>query len=233
MRRELFLRIKNEVEAHDDYFEQKRNAVGRLGLSSIQKNIYCIENSCIWNHKGLNRRVFKNWRKLLVKAEQRGAPVFDEIAKGDAPKVHYSINGHEYNMGYYLVDGIYPNWTTFVKSIPAPIENKKKYFAKVHESLRKDIERAFGILQSRFAIVRDPAHYFDTDDLKEIMMACIIMHNMIIENEQDMDQEATKFYEYEQDHNSAPQSTISTSRTDEVQNFIMQHEKIRDSSVNK
>ncbi|GAA0151023.1 hypothetical protein LIER_43125 [Lithospermum erythrorhizon] len=66
--------------------------------------------------------------------------VFDDIAKGDAPNVQYSINGHDYNMRYYLVDGLYINWATFEKLIPAPIGNKKKYFARVHESLRKDVE---------------------------------------------------------------------------------------------
>ncbi|XP_059635757.1 uncharacterized protein LOC132277934 [Cornus florida] len=37
IRRELFLRILNDVKAHNDYFIQKRDATGRLGLSSMQK----------------------------------------------------------------------------------------------------------------------------------------------------------------------------------------------------
>jgi len=37
MSRELFLRIMNVVEAHDDYFVQKRNAANVLGLSCFQK----------------------------------------------------------------------------------------------------------------------------------------------------------------------------------------------------
>lgn len=31
--------------------------------------------------------------------------VFNEFAKGRTPAVHYSINGHDYTMGYYLADG--------------------------------------------------------------------------------------------------------------------------------
>ena len=37
MSRELFLRIMNAVEAHDEYFVQKRNAANVLGLSCFQK----------------------------------------------------------------------------------------------------------------------------------------------------------------------------------------------------
>ena len=37
MSRDLFLRIMHAVEAHDDYFVQKRNAAGKLGLSCLQK----------------------------------------------------------------------------------------------------------------------------------------------------------------------------------------------------
>jgi hypothetical protein len=37
MSKPLFIRIMNAVEAHDDYFVQKRNCAGVLGLSCFQK----------------------------------------------------------------------------------------------------------------------------------------------------------------------------------------------------
>ena len=46
--------------------------------------------------------------------------VFNELAEGRAPAVHYSINGHDYTMKYYLANGKYPKWATFVKTILAP-----------------------------------------------------------------------------------------------------------------
>ena len=53
----------------------------------------------------------------------------------------------------------------------------------------KDIERSFGVLQSRFAIVRGPARFWDKKTLKNIMTCCVILHNMILEDERGMDLE--------------------------------------------
>lgn len=43
--------------------------------------------------------------------------VFIEILEGQAPKVQYTINRTLYKMGHYVVDNIYLEWTTFVKTI--------------------------------------------------------------------------------------------------------------------
>jgi hypothetical protein len=36
------------------------------------------------------------------------SPLFIEQLQGKAPEVQYIVNGSQYNMGYYLADGIYP-----------------------------------------------------------------------------------------------------------------------------
>ncbi|XP_062195309.1 uncharacterized protein LOC133898645 [Phragmites australis] len=68
--------------------------------------------------------------------------LFANLAEGHAPEVNYTINGHNYTMGYYLADGIYPQWATFVKLIPSPQGNKRKYFTKVQAAVRKEVESA-------------------------------------------------------------------------------------------
>jgi len=150
------------------------------------------------------------------------SPLFANLAEGRAPDVNYTINGHDYTMGYYLADGIYPSWATLVKSISLPMGNKNKYFAKAQEAARKDVERAFGVLQSRFAIVRGPARLWDTETLALIMRACVIMHNMIVEYEGFVDPDERFDYGGQNVQPNRGQATRPLAE------FIDAHKRIRD-----
>jgi hypothetical protein len=66
--------------------------------------------------------------------------LFDRLMQGETPIVKYALNRHNYNMGYYLVDEIYPNWSTFMKIIKVSTGLKAKYFATTQEAQRKDAE---------------------------------------------------------------------------------------------
>nr|XP_020152668.1 uncharacterized protein LOC109737967 [Aegilops tauschii subsp. strangulata] len=57
------------------------------------------------------------------------SPVFRRLCNGKSPPCNYTVNGRDYNMGYYLVDDIYPRWTAFVKTISKPRGNKQNHFA--------------------------------------------------------------------------------------------------------
>ncbi|XP_071680443.1 uncharacterized protein [Lolium perenne] len=78
-------------------------------------------------------------------------------------------------MGYYLADGIYLDWATFAKIMREPGNRAEAEFAKAQEAARKDIERAFGVLQTGFAIVRGPAQFWDMDTLSDIMTTCMLL----------------------------------------------------------
>ncbi|WVZ63947.1 hypothetical protein U9M48_013537 [Paspalum notatum var. saurae] len=113
------------------------------------------------------------------------SPVFDDIAAGTAPSVSYVVNGNQYDMGYYLADGIYPDWATLVKGVPAPMSDKEKLFIDMQSAYRKDVERAFGVLQAKFKIVKGPAQMMKTRDLEYAMSCCVILQNMAAEDEKD------------------------------------------------
>ena len=100
---------------------------------------------------------------------------------------------------------------------------KKKHFAKAQELARKDVERAFGVLQARFAIVRGPTRFWDEETLADIMKACIIMHNMVIEDEGDIGNN-----DFDGSDANTPLE-VSHVYTQELEDFMQIHYQIRDS----
>ncbi|XP_047942925.1 protein ALP1-like [Salvia hispanica] len=113
----------------------------------------------------------------------QSSPIFNDECRGEGPEISFVANGTQYRRGYYLADGIYPRWPVFVKTLRQPAGARRQYFARKQEAARKDVERAFGVLQARWAIIRCPARVWHEDDVANIMLACIILHNMIIEDE--------------------------------------------------
>jgi Plant transposon protein len=83
-----------------------------------------------------------------------------------------------------LVDGIYPNWAIFVKTIPhaARVTKQEEIYSAKQEKARKDIERAFGILVVKeIHILARPVRFWEEDTLRDIVYACVILHNMCCE----------------------------------------------------
>ncbi|KAK6120693.1 hypothetical protein DH2020_045567 [Rehmannia glutinosa] len=321
MSRSLFLRIAGAVRNHDNYFLQRRDATGRLGLSLFQKvtaalrmlayalpadatdeyikigestAIECVKRFCrdvieVFGEQYLRYPTPNDIARLLHVGKERGFPgmlgsldcmhwrwkncptawagqyagrsgsptiilevvadydlwiwhahfgmpgsnndinvleashLFSNLTKGIAPPANFVIQGKEYNMGYYLADSIYPKWSTIVQTIHDPRGPKKKYFAMKQESCRNDVERAFGVLQSRFAIVAAPTRFWRKKDLPNIMTACIIMHNMIIEDERNIDAPI-------QDAMEAPTPDVEMVVDDNIrfEEFLARHKRIKD-----
>ncbi|GJY60352.1 RNA-directed DNA polymerase, eukaryota [Tanacetum coccineum] len=69
-----------------------------------------------------------------------GSLLFDDELADKAPKCPFVVNGHTYKKCYYLADGIYPAWATFVKTFSIARDEKTLKFKRIQESSRKDIE---------------------------------------------------------------------------------------------
>jgi hypothetical protein len=113
------------------------------------------------------------------------SPLFKNLMKGESPTANFMVNNNHYSMCYFLVDGIYPPWAPFVGTISHPQGKKRKHFSKMQESVRKDVERAFGVLQARFQILDRPCKLWSADAMEDVITACVILHNMIVEDERD------------------------------------------------
>jgi hypothetical protein len=108
----------------------------------------------------------------------------------------FLLNDEERTFLYYLVDGIYPELARFVKTIATPLTKKESKFASWQEAKRKDIERAFGVLQKKFNFLNRPVRMFAVDDIFYVVKACIALHNMMVEVRMDNDEEEhVDFYE--------------------------------------
>jgi hypothetical protein len=154
------------------------------------------------------------------------SPLFKNLQNGIGPKCKYTINNHEYEMGYYLADLIYPDWATMVKTLTQPQELDQK-----QEAYRKDVERTFGVLQARFAIVARPARGWKHHNLVNIMKSCVILHNMIVKDERE-----GKFnFEYDTNENGV-MTTVKVIRPVDMaspsnlafEEFLSNYQAIRD-----
>ncbi|XP_076941824.1 uncharacterized protein LOC143611503 [Bidens hawaiensis] len=67
------------------------------------------------------------------------SPIFDRLIDGVSPDTLFSMNDVNYEYGYYLVDGIYPEWATLVLSFKCPTDEKRQH-KKKHESAKKTSE---------------------------------------------------------------------------------------------
>ncbi|KAL7583944.1 hypothetical protein Lser_V15G42967 [Lactuca serriola] len=109
--------------------------------------------------------------------------VFNDIYLEKSHDVPFQANGVAYKRGYYLTDDIYPPLSVFVKSFTCPNDPKRKKFKEAQESARKDVERAFGVLKRRWQVLTVGARSYEVKRLQHVMYACIILHNMILEDE--------------------------------------------------
>jgi hypothetical protein len=153
------------------------------------------------------------------------SPLFKILCDGEAPPCNCTINGHKYTLGYYLADGIYPKWAVFVKTISNPQGNKQIQFATMQEAPRKDVGRAFGVLQACWGIVRGAAMTWEAETLWQLVTCCVILHNMIIEDE---GEGAARTHDFKK---LGVQVRLSEQEAENIANFLEMHRQLRDQQV--
>ncbi|GJU15175.1 ALP1-like protein [Tanacetum coccineum] len=136
----------------------------------------------------------------------RQSPLFNDLKSGKAQDVSFVANNVPYKRGYYLTDGIYPQWSVLIKSIKNPGTNNQRILYKTkHEAARKDVERAFGVLKKKWKLIKHPARGMSRRRLSDVMYTCIILHNMIIhDNEIAI---CSEFFQEEQHRDDDPVRT--------------------------
>ncbi|XP_021995419.1 uncharacterized protein LOC110892570 [Helianthus annuus] len=61
--------------------------------------------------------------------------LFDDVIDGVVPDTSFYANDVEYKYGYYLTDGIYPEWASLVKTLSCPDDKKELLRLNIEEPL--------------------------------------------------------------------------------------------------
>ncbi|KAL8156139.1 hypothetical protein AgCh_001295 [Apium graveolens] len=178
MGRHVFLRIVDAVSNYDPYFKQKIDAVGRKGLSHLQictaamrMLAYGVSVDTMGEARSFPgmmgsidcmhwqwKNCPKAWKGMFMGGHKGVLTIILEaVASSDLWICHAFFGVAGSNNDINVLDR-----------------------SPVFDDLLQD--RA---LESRFAIVRGSARFWDRADLGSIMRACIIIHNMIVEDERD------------------------------------------------
>ncbi|XP_076902323.1 uncharacterized protein LOC143557038 [Bidens hawaiensis] len=240
MSRQLFLRILGDLESVYAFFQQRADARGKPGYSTMQKCTAAIRqlayrtaSDAMEEYLQMSATVAREalhtfcecilqlYHKIFEEADSKrhqyhqgdhdgptvilevaasfdlwiwhaffgtpgakndiavinASPIFDRLTDGVSPDISFSMNDVNYEYEYYLVDGIYTEWATLVHSFTCPVFQEKTRVGKQRH--RKGIRC---LLKKRWSIIRQPARFLQMDKLRNIMYACIILHNMILED---------------------------------------------------
>ncbi|XP_021764601.1 uncharacterized protein LOC110729190 [Chenopodium quinoa] len=167
----------------------------RRGFPGMLGSIDCMHWQ--WKNFPLRLKGSRNDINVLDRS-----PLFNDVFEGCAPSINYVVNEHQYNMGYYLSDGIYPKWAAFIPTISLP-QNEKE---------------------------------------GKIIIACIIMHNMIVEDERDTYKTYYDLNEYDQTTNASSsnrnteesfQFENSNNRIASLEMYMSNRARVRDETMHK
>jgi len=89
------------------------------------------------------------------------SPLYHAIVAGMWPPrtISFTVNERTRTMPCYLADGIYPAYPFFATPYPRSDSRKKRTYNRLQEALRKDVERLYAILTSRFNVLMRPARF--------------------------------------------------------------------------
>jgi Plant transposon protein len=111
------------------------------------------------------------------------SPWFGSLIDGSFHKleesvVPFQIHDESFDKMYVLVDGIYPKYARFVQGLTSPVGIKQKKYTGWQEACRKDIERAFALLQGKWQCTARPMYQIELKNVGNGMAACLILHSM-------------------------------------------------------
>ncbi|CAL8993472.1 unnamed protein product [Prunus brigantina] len=206
MQPHLFQKIMHDICNYDTYFIQKHDAVGVLGLIPEQKLIVALLMlaygasaeqvdeiarmgkstilECLWkNCPTAWQGEYENWKG-------QKSIILEVVASFDCRVWHafFEVAGSQNDLNILGQSSVFDEVDDIRENnCESPIREGNNLCASFQEGYKKYVERCFGILQARWAIIRGAARMLDDEVLRSIMITCIILHNMIVEDKYDYD----------------------------------------------
>jgi hypothetical protein len=140
------------------------------------------------------RRIQHSTRSFFGARNDKTTSLFDPwltgVHSGILPKssVFYELMNADgtfssETVAWLICDGGYHKWATMICPYGATSVRAERLWSEMLESVRKDVECVFGIMKSRFRILRHGMriHYFH--EIDAVWFTCCIMHNMLLEHD--------------------------------------------------
>ncbi|GJY60687.1 protein translocase subunit SecA2, chloroplastic isoform X1 [Tanacetum coccineum] len=154
MNRSLFTRIVRDLSANCPYFQEGCDVVGKAGISALVKCTSAIRQDSLDEYLQIGEKTSRDCLMHFCNG-------IIECTKW--PWAQCSNN----DVNVLRQSPILNN----LKVGKAP--------EQAHEAARNDVERAFGVLKKKWAIVRTPARSRSLKRITHLMYTCIKLHNMI------------------------------------------------------
>ncbi|GJS98772.1 zf-CCHC domain-containing protein [Tanacetum coccineum] len=182
MDRSLFNEIVTAVIDHDPFFCSNMDCARRQGISGLVKCTstihqlkYGVHADFLDEYMQISERTSRTALDYFCQAVMQiyGPEFLRKPTMTDIEKLYlHQEEKHGFpGIGYYLVYGIYPELAPLVKTIPEPADDdhKRILFKEKQKSARKDVERAFGVLKKKWAILANPTRALRKDRIINMM----------------------------------------------------------------
>ena len=136
-------------------------------------------NLYLW-HAGFGTAGTQNDVNVFNLSELCNMILNGELEKLETQLGPFKVMDFVYDFLIILVDGIYPRYNRFIKAHKEPIGDDEKALTSWQESARKDVERAFGVLQAKFQFMARPVVLRDMEQIENQVTCCLILHNMCV-----------------------------------------------------
>jgi Plant transposon protein len=152
---------------------------GGKGYPSIVLEAICDYHCYFWHldygHAGTNNDI-----NVLHASDFYQTLLDGRMHELEKDVVPFVVSDQSFDQMYVLTDGAYPQFDRFVKPLRFAVQPEEHKFMNWQSAARKDIERAFGILQGKFQAVARPIMLHSIKEVATMVKCCLCMHNMCV-----------------------------------------------------